>query len=142
MTDSPDIQKRTQQALWSTRLCAALFGTALIAWGIAPAVVFKLTSGDTPPLALLTIGVVYLVLGVSFLLLASLVRPSRGWALWLALTLSSLLLLATLVTELIEGPDASVLFPLLLSLATACASWMALDGLRRIRAADGAPVAD
>lgn len=130
MPPDPVTDRKARRALGGARLAACCFGAALLAWGIWPAVLFRVTTGDAPPPAALAAGGSTLAVGLIFIGLGILMGRGVGWALWAALLCSVGLLAASAALHLLGRMSAPALFPLLLALATTATSGLALVSRR------------
>ncbi len=120
------LERKARQSLRSAQICAVLFGLGLLAWAIAPAVVARIAQ-NKPEVALHSLRIMTLLLGIGYLLIGSLMKRENGWTLWTSLVASLVLLGLAIVVSMVSGTDTVALFPLLLALATAATSWLALD---------------
>ena len=136
MNAIPAEQKPTP-ALRSAQLTCMLFGVALIVWGLMPAVIARMVSGEAPSAAVWGQSSATLLVGGAYLALGTLVLRGLGWALWTTLLLS-IALLAGAVGYMFFTSSQGSLFALLLPLATASTSVLALEQ-RRGKAAETAP---
>jgi len=121
---------KIRQALRLAQVACMFLGTALLLWGLAPAIVQRVVSGRTPPSATFTMGAVTMVLGVGFLTLSVLISRALIWALWATVLLAFGLVFAAVTTALVNGTGLPSLAPLLLAGGTAVTSWLAIGTLK------------
>jgi hypothetical protein len=137
MRSEPGPSRATARARWA-QLTSLVFGIALLVWGLAPTVVARIVTGQSPSLAIFGLGALVMLLGVCYLGLSVLITRGVGWALWTALGLAVALAAGNLAITYLAGRSLSV-FPLLLAGATAGTCWWALDARRGAVAANSPP---
>lgn len=125
-----DQQRKLRQTLWSAKISAFLFGLALLAWGLGPAVVHRIATGELPPTSMLAVSSLSLIMGLLLIALAVLIGRGPAWPLRGTLVLALAVLLGSVSLLLLGNGTGASLFPLLLALATAATSWLALDARR------------
>ena len=129
----PDAAKTDTQTthvvIWAHASCLT-FGCAMIVWGLAPCVLQRIVSGNTPTTDSLALAAVPTLLGLLLATLALLIRRGVTWALWTSLGLSVSLLIATLGISLWNGSGLQSVFSLLLASCTAGMSGLALTSRR------------
>jgi hypothetical protein len=121
-------------AQWS---CLAL-GAGLLAWGITPLIVERMTSHDPPLLETFLLNGVTLLMGGTFTGLYVLIGRGVSWALWVAVCLSTVLIASTLAVSLASGSQPLPLFPLVLASCVSLTSWLAILS-RRVTAGVSQP---
>jgi hypothetical protein len=119
------------QSFVTARIAAYILGSALIVWGVAPAIIGYLLRADAWQFSKLVTGGMPVALGIAFMTLGTLSTPQRLWPIWLTLILSLGLVTANLAAVYLAGAMRLSVFPLLLALCTAGTDWIALDMLRR-----------
>lgn len=122
---------KLSQSFVTARVAACILGSALIVWGIAPAIIGYALRADAWQFSKLVTGGLPVALGITFITLAGLSTPQRLWPIWLTLTLALGLVTANLAAVYVAEAMRLSVFPLLLALCTAGADWIALDVLRR-----------
>ncbi len=127
-----DVRARTGLTLARTTCLCMGFG--LMLWGLAPALVERLLTGNAPSPQSLSMGAFAAALGLTFLALASQIRQRRLWSLWTAFALSTAITAMgiVLVTVMHLRPTSS--FIMLLSGWTAFANWLGIAAVYRQRA--------
>lgn len=130
-TSKGSARVKLPQAFVTARVAACLLGSALIVWGIAPAIIGYALRADAWQFSKLATGALPLLLGISFITLAALSTPQRTWPLWATLVLSLALAGANLAAVYFAEAARLSVFPLLLALCTAGTDWIALDVQRR-----------
>ena len=110
---------------WVELACLAL-GTALVIWGVAPALVHRMITGNAPTVQILGVGSASLAVGAMYLGLHLLIRQGARYAIWLALGLAALMLLADLGLWIAFGARYVSSFVLLLAGAVAATAVLAL----------------
>lgn len=133
MRRKDDPQRSLRSALRTARTSAMLYGLALLAYGIAPAVTFRLSTGDVPPMQTLAVGSGTLVVGLVLLLLGVLVGRGVLWALWVTVAAATVLLVGTLALTFTAGASVMAVFPALMAVATAATCWLAIEAQRTAR---------
>ena len=123
-------ERKRRQTLRTAQISSVLFGVGLLTWGLAPAVVQRISTGHPPLLEMLAVRSLTLLLGVGLVVLGVLIGRGVGWALWVALLVSLGLLAGALSIAALWGATTPGLFPLLLALSTAATSGLALDARR------------
>ena len=111
-----------RSAQWST----LAMGIGLLAWGLTPLIVQRITSHDPPQLDALAVNSITLLVGATFLGLGLLIRRAVHWALWTSASLSLLLVACALVLSILSGARSLPLFPLVLASCTTLTCWLAL----------------
>lgn len=115
------------------RASCLCFGIALLLWSLAPIVVARIVSGESPDsTALLFNGVTLLIAG-AFIGFYSLIREKMLWAIWSAFVLACIFLGAGLAVSFSRGFIASGVFILFLSTLTMISTWLAIDVVTRER---------
>ncbi|MBN2445632.1 MAG: hypothetical protein JXO22_02830 [Phycisphaerae bacterium] len=121
---------RPSRADSGVRFSCLMLGAALAVWGVAPALMHRLITGQTPTLGVLGFGSASLAIGAMYLGLYLLIRQGARYAVWLALILGALLLLADLGLWMTLGARYVSGFVLLLAgavVATAVLTLVAPD---------------
>ena len=118
----PQTATISRQAL--AHACCLSFGAALVVWGLAPAIVERVASGQMPRLQTLGLGSGALLVGFTFIGLHRLIRKNVRWALYAAFGLSLALTITTLFAAW-SGLKPSA-FVLILSAGTTAGTWLAL----------------
>ncbi len=116
----------SSKCLQFAQLACLCQGLSMLAWGIAPVIIDYLIRGSAS-IASYGESVSVLVLGIAFIGLHLLVRHNVRWALWAAYGVSAVLFLTTVAAALVLQTFGANSFLIVLSFATACACWMALD---------------
>lgn len=106
--------------------CCLCLGLGLMFWGLAPAVIERIISGEPPDLLMLGMGSASLLLGITFIGLHLLIRKGARWALWAAYLVSLGLVAMAFAITVFSATRMGSLFLLLLSSWTAFAAWLAL----------------
>lgn len=115
------------------RASCLCFGISLLLWSLAPIVVTRVVSGETPDaFSLLLKGVTLLIAG-AFIGFYSLIRDKMLWAIWAAFVLACIFLGAGLAASVANGFVASSSFVLFLSALTMVSTWLAIDAVTRER---------
>jgi hypothetical protein len=130
MARLPDPKRKINGACRTAKLSAILFGLALLAYGAAPAVTFRLTTGGVPPIEMLTVGSLTFAVGFLLIILAFPVGRGTPGALWLTLLVSAGLLAGTITMTFIAGPKATAIFPALMAVSTGATCALALEARR------------
>jgi hypothetical protein len=130
MARLPDPKRKLRGACRTAKLSAILFGLALLAYGAAPAVTFRVTTGGMPPLETLTVGSLTLAVGFLLIILAFPVGRGSPAALWTTLLISAVILAGTITLTFVAGPRATAIFPALMAASTGATSALGLEALR------------
>lgn len=118
-----------RQRTTASRVCAtacASFGSALLLWGISPAVVERVVTGGLPGWAVFAQGAGTALLGLAFCGLARLVLDRVRWALWAAHLLSVGIATLSIAMSMIGITRSLLIFPLVLAAWTTASTWIAL----------------
>lgn len=127
-------QPKITPVVRSAQVTCLFFGVALLVWGLTPAVIQRIISGQAPAPEVLASASLTLLLGGTYLALGTLIARGLGWALWTSLILSVVLMIATVAfAALVEGGRFSA-FALLLPAAAGSTSFLALETRRQARA--------
>jgi hypothetical protein len=122
-------------AQWS----CALFGAGLLAWGLTPMIVQRITSHQAPEWEAIATQSMNLMLGLTFVALGQLIRRGTAWALWAAAGLALFLLLGMLTGAVLGYVSRPALFPLLLATSTVITCVLAIAARRLSGAPRAAP---
>jgi hypothetical protein len=136
-----------QQATAITRayVSCLCMGVACLAWGLAPAVVERIITGNTPRPELLAAGGLTAAVGAVFFGLHFFVRRSCNWALWAALSVAVVMFGFSIPTVFAHSAGAvSSTFLPMLAACVAATNWLALRRSQQapVRAKNSTPVAD
>ncbi len=120
------VQPEQDQFTTATRVGCTVLGGAMIAWGIAPAFIYRVATGDAPSSQMLAMGSFSVLVGFTFVGLSVLLCRYVRWALWATFWLSSTLAVATLMVWMVYGPVMVSQFVLILGGGTAASAGVAL----------------
>ncbi len=120
---------RPEHSLLLAQAACLSLGTGLVLWGLAPAVIERIVTGHTPPLAMLAMNALIFLLGSAFLLSSFMIHARRRWAAWFAFGLAVMLGGAGVAIILATGMRSSSSFLLLISAVTSFSTWLAIDAL-------------
>lgn len=128
----PDVNpdRKVRQVLRSAQVACLSFGVALLAWGLAPAIVQRVVSGYAPQLETFAVDSVTLLLGVGLIGLCVPVGRGRNWALWTTLAVGLGLLVAGGGYMAIGGEGPPSPFVLLLAGCTVGTSLLGLEACK------------
>ena len=138
MSTTPDSDKRVREAQVLAQTFLPDVGPRNAAVGAVPVVIPRLAGRTPPQLEMLAVNSFTLLLGVTFLALALLIRRGTTWALHATAWLALLLLVASVSLYAFGGGPMMSLFPTLLTTGAAVTSWYAL-ATRRLACQDEQP---
>lgn len=107
-------------------------GVACICWGLAPAIVERVVTGQFPRPVTFASGSVTIVVGLLFLALHVYVRRGRRWAMWLTLAVS-VAIFGFSAPNVVAGGGISGSFLPIFAVCAAITNWLGLkvDDLQR-----------
>lgn len=126
MSAAPSVEAKARYVVRCARWSCLALGVGLLAWGVTPLIVERLTSYDPPLLETLLINSVTLLLGVTFIGLFVLIGRGVNWALWACVCLSTVLIASTLAVSLAGRSGPLPLFPLVLASCASLTGWLAI----------------
>jgi Mn2+/Fe2+ NRAMP family transporter len=129
MTKRVKLDWKPDHSLLLAQTACLCLGTGIVLWGLAPAIVQRLLTGQPPSLATLLPAALALPLGGAFIGMCVLVRRRVRWATWTAFLLSALLAAIGLALTTLAGVRLTSSFVILLSAGTCLATWLALATL-------------
>ena len=115
-----------EQIVLYAQVANVCLGVGLLFWGIAPAIVSRLVTGDAPHWSELTANSVIMVLGMVWLSLFVLMRRDVLWAYWCSFILATLLCGASVAVVTMADSYVSSSFLMLLAATTCFSNWLAL----------------
>ena len=118
--------------LWAHTSCLCL-GICLVLMGIAPALIDRVVSGDTPELITIAIGSIAFLFGGTFIGLHVLVRHRVYWAAWAAFILAMALCFGAMSAILTTSTLSAAVFLLVLAANVSYANWLAILAIWRHR---------
>ena len=120
-------------AIVMAHVTCLFLGVGMLFWGIAPAVIQRLLTGQSPSVRLLLMNGTIFVLGVAFIGMHVLVRRRVVWAIWSAFTASAFLSAAGFAMVTISKVHVGSSFLLLLAACCCFTSWLAIAHVSRAR---------
>lgn len=137
-TPNRDSAWQPQHSVLFGQASCLCFGIGLIIWGLAPAIVERIVTGQTPPLHMLVANSASFTLGAIFIGAMMLIRRRIQWAAWVAFAIAVMLAGVGAAFALNSGTQITSTFLLLLSAETSFATWLAIGGLTWMNANDRA----
>jgi hypothetical protein len=118
-----------------TRVNCLLLGCALMFWGIAPPVIYRVVTGNAPSLNYFGQGSVALLIGIACIGLTLLISQGLDWALRAAFAVALILSTVAICHWMIAGPEKVTSFVLVLSGALVFTSWLTIRAVAASRPA-------
>lgn len=129
--DNTAPQKPSQRILFA-QTCCLCFGLGLLLWGVAPALVARLISGQPPEAAALAMNGLMFVIAFIYITFHTLLRQRILWAAWSAFIISCLFMGSAAAVFAVTGFMMASTFILLLSGVTSFATWLAIDAISEV----------
>ncbi|MBU0639205.1 MAG: hypothetical protein KKB50_10105 [Planctomycetes bacterium] len=126
MPAKSDGNDKARYGLDCAQTSCLVLGVALLVWGIAPAVVQRVTSSDPQWLSSVLLGSAALLVGSTFLGFHVLIRRGVCWALWAAFWLSLGLATIAVCVVMLARTEMISVFLLVLSGCTTFTTWLAI----------------
>lgn len=122
-----------QNILFYAEISALCLGIGLLLWGLAPAIVIRLVTGQAMNPFEMPINLLTLLLGVTYVGLSLLMHQQRRWAYWSAFFTSATIGAAGVSLLAVGASVGASSFLLMLSAVSCFANWVALGALSRLR---------
>lgn len=124
-----------QNSLQWARAANLTIGLMLVAWGLTPAILERVMTGEPSSAATLASGLIAFLIGTTYIGLHVLLRREIRWAAFASFALSLGLCATAFALEVLSRHQSGALFLLVLSAVVAFANWLAIAALNPQRSA-------
>ncbi len=126
MTRQNAIRENSSARTTLTQTACVCCGIACLAWGLAPAIIERLITGNAPQVRTLAIGSAAGFVGATFMAIALVLRRGRRWGLWAAFGLSLALVAISIPAIHFSGNGGSASFLPMFGTCVVVTSWLSL----------------